>query len=77
MNKHIKDVESFNIGLQSALDVLRQHFFAGNLDGANNAILQIERMIVPISDNGVYDDIYIPDSVKEEFVPPADLMEQV
>ena len=75
--KHIKDAESFNLGLQMSLLVLRQHFFAGNLEGGEAAIKQIEKMFVTHVDNGVFSDMVLPDSVKEIHVESMDILEEV
>ena len=68
----IKDIESFNAGIMEAVRLLRQHFFAGNLEGGNDAILQLEGRLIPVPDNGDFTAI-IPDSVPEEFVEAKDL----
>lgn len=69
----IKDIESYNSGIIEAIKVLRQQFFAGNLEGGENAILTLEKKLLPVPENGVFS-AEIPDSIEEVFVEPADLL---
>jgi hypothetical protein len=72
--QHIKDIESFNAGIIEAVKVLRQQFFAGNLEGGEGAINLLEKKILPvIAENGVFS-TQIPDSVEEIEVEAADLL---
>lgn len=73
----IENVKSYNQGIENCLDILRQHFFAGNIDGGNAAISQIEGMIMPVADNGVFTADVIPDSIPETFVEAGDILEKI
>jgi hypothetical protein len=75
MNKtEIKDVESFNHGVQEALNVLRQHFFAGNMAGGESAIVQIEKMVIPTNEKDVFVETEIPDSMPDTLVEATDIL---
>jgi len=71
----INDVPSFNQGLEYALNILRQHYFAGNLEGGSAAIAQIEKMIIPETEpvNGVFLS-KTPDFIEEISVEIPDLL---
>ena len=72
----INCVESYNAGILEAIKILRQQYFAGNLEGGNDSIVLLEQRILPVPDNGVFS-VEIPDSVKEVSIEPADLLEKV
>lgn len=78
MNKtiKIKDAVSYNQGVQAALNVLKQQFFIGHLDGGNPAITLIENLMVPV-ENGIFDDLIIPDSVPEEVVEQKNILAEL
>ena len=69
----IENIESYNAGIMDAIRILRQQYFAGNLDGGDDSILLLEKKILPIPENGVFS-AEIPDSVEEMEVEPADLL---
>lgn len=70
----IKDIESYNAGIMDAIKILRQQYFAGNLEGGNDSIVLLEKRIQPLPENGV-SCAEIPDSVEEVFVEAANLLE--
>jgi hypothetical protein len=75
--RYISDPQSFNMGIKTALDILRQHFFAGSFDGGDNAIKQLEQSMIPLAENGIFAVREIPDSVKEEIVENIDILQHI
>ena len=75
--KNIKDNQSFNEGISTALDILRQHYFAGNLLGCDTIISQIEkRKRVCEPENGVFP-IRKIENVKDIFVETVDVLQMI
>jgi hypothetical protein len=69
----IKDIESYNAGILDAIKLLRQQYFAGNLEGGNDTIVCLEKRLLPVPENGVFS-AEIPDFVPEIEVEAADLL---
>ncbi len=72
----IKDVASFNQGIEAAANILRQQFFSGNIEGCGSAIAEIEKLSLPVMENGIFR-TDIPNYIEEEVVEPDDILEKI
>lgn len=76
-NKTIDDIKSFNQGVSSAVRILRENFFSGNLDCSSDLISKIESLILPIIDNGLFATSEVSESIKEIIIEPKDILSQL
>ena len=69
----VQNIESFNQGIDAALKIFNQNFFAGNIAGGDRIIAQIQSMrIVSETENGV--EVKVPDNVPTKVVNFRDIL---